>query len=72
MNSRKALESDGKAEDDPDMQRATNLVELHYGIKSNHMEGEDADLRQARLDVDRVLNKLEWKHDKMSVTKAQT
>jgi len=41
------------------MQRAIDLVELHYGVKMNHMQGEDEGLRQARRDVDRVLEKLE-------------
>ncbi|KAK4698184.1 hypothetical protein P7C71_g42, partial [Lecanoromycetidae sp. Uapishka_2] len=48
-------------EKDPDMQRATDLVELHYGVKMNHMQGEDAGLRQARRDVDQVLRKLDGK-----------
>ena len=48
-----------KAKEDPDMQRATDLVELHYGVKMKHMQGEDAGLRQARKEVDMVLEKLE-------------
>ena len=48
-----------KAEEDPDMQRAIDLVELHYGVKMKHMQGEDAALRQARREVDNVLEKLE-------------
>ena len=47
-----------KTEEDPDMQRATDLLELHYGVKTKHMQGEDAALRQARRDVDMVLEKL--------------
>ena len=43
------------------MQRAIDLVDLHYGVKMNHMQGEDEGLRQARRDVDRVLEKLERK-----------
>jgi hypothetical protein len=43
------------------MQRATDLVELHYGVKMNHIQGEGAELKQARLDVDRVLQTLEGK-----------
>lgn len=46
-------------ETEPDMQRATDLVDLHYGVKMNHMQGEDEGLKQARRDVDRVLEKLE-------------
>lgn len=48
-----------KAKEDPDMQRASDLVELHYGVKTKHMQGEDAGLRQARREVDMVLEKLE-------------
>ena len=47
-----------KAEEDPDMQRATDLVELHYSVKIRHKQGEDAGLQEARKDVDRVLKKL--------------
>ena len=45
-------------QDDPDMQRATDLVELHYGVKMNHVHGNDAALSQARADVESVLGKL--------------
>ena len=48
-----------KAKEDPDMQRATNIVELHYGIKVKHIQGDNAGLREARREVDRVLEKLE-------------
>ncbi|KAL8829039.1 MAG: hypothetical protein Q9170_006341 [Blastenia crenularia] len=44
---------------DPDMQRATDLMELHYGVKMKHVQGEDRGLMQARRDVDAVLAKLE-------------
>ena len=50
-----------KAVEDPDMQRATDLVELHYSVKMKHMQGDDAGLRQARREVDLVLQKLEGK-----------
>lgn len=40
------------------MQRAIDLVELHYGVKMKHVQGEDAALRQARGEVDVVLEKL--------------
>lgn len=43
------------------MQRATDLVELHYDVKMNHMRDAGAELKQARKDVDRVLDKLEEK-----------
>lgn len=48
-----------KAMADLDMERAIDLVELHYGVKMKHMQGEDAKLMQARRDVDMVLEKLE-------------
>lgn len=41
------------------MQRAIDLVNLHYDVKVKHMRGENAGLKQARADVDRVLRKLE-------------
>ena len=52
-------ELDVKVGEDSDMQRAIDLVELHYGVKMKHMQGEDAGLRQARREVDMVLDKLE-------------
>ena len=45
--------------EDADMQRETDLVDLHYGVKVKHMQGEDAGLRQARRDVEMVLEKLD-------------
>ena len=57
----KNIGSNSGVEEDPDMQRAIDLVDLHYGVKMNHMQGEDEGLRQARRDVDRVLEKLERK-----------
>ncbi|KAL8734772.1 MAG: hypothetical protein Q9181_003057 [Wetmoreana brouardii] len=48
---------DGK--DNPDMQRAMDLMELHHGVKLKHIRGEDQGLMQARRDVDAVLAKLE-------------
>lgn len=50
--------------DDVDMKRVIDLVELHYGVKMNYMQGEDAGLRKARTDVERVLEKLESKETK--------
>lgn len=41
------------------MQRAIDLLELHYGVKMKHIQGEGAGLKQARRDVDMVLEKLE-------------
>ena len=46
---------------DVDMKRVMDLVGLHYGVKMNYMQGEDAGLRKARTDVERVLEKLESK-----------
>ena len=50
-----------KTMEDPDMQRATDLVDLHYSVKMKHVQGDDAGLRQARREVDMVLHKLEGK-----------
>lgn len=55
-----AADSEGENQD-PDMQRAMDLVELHYGVKMKHVQeggGEDAALREARRRVDGVLEKL--------------
>ena len=46
-----------KEKEDPDMQRATDLVDLHYGVKMKHMQ-EEKGLRQARFEVDMVLENL--------------
>lgn len=44
--------SDGQMSTDPDLQRARDLVELHYGLKMRHVEvGLDKDLQKARDDV---------------------
>ena len=56
---RASITADEKAGEDPDMQRAIDLVDLHYGVKMKHAQGEDAALRQARKEVDMVLEKLE-------------
>lgn len=50
-----------KTTEDPDMQRATDLVDLHYNVKMKHVQGDDAGLMQARREVDMVLQKLEGK-----------
>jgi len=43
-----------------DLQRAKELVSLHYGVKVRFLEsGLDVDLLQARWDVDHVLRALE-------------
>ncbi|CAF9924713.1 MAG: hypothetical protein ALECFALPRED_002817 [Alectoria fallacina] len=51
-------EQSTKAKEDLDMQRATDLVELHYGVKMKHSQGEDAGLRRARREVDMLLENL--------------
>lgn len=48
-------------DNDVDMRRVVDLVGLHYGVKMNYKQGEDAGLRKARTDVERVLEKLESK-----------
>ncbi|KAL8762001.1 MAG: hypothetical protein Q9184_001948 [Pyrenodesmia sp. 2 TL-2023] len=55
---RKSVEPKGE-NNDPDMQRAMDLMELHYGVKIKHVQGEDRGLKQSRRDVDAVLAKLE-------------
>ncbi|KAL8796724.1 MAG: hypothetical protein Q9195_001114 [Heterodermia aff. obscurata] len=52
------LVSQESAAEDPDMQRATDLVELHYEVKVKHAQGLDDRLVQARRDVDRALEDL--------------
>ena len=54
--------SSGRNEDDLDMRRATDLVELHYGVKMKHKRGDDKDLQQARRDVDDVLKEAQDKN----------
>lgn len=46
------------AQTDEDVQRAKDLVELHYNVKMKHAEGHSGDLKQARSDVDAVLQRL--------------
>lgn len=43
---------------DLDMQRATDLVELHYGFKMKHSQGVDQDLLQAKKDVENIMGNL--------------
>ena len=56
--------TDADMDDDVDMKRVIDLVDLHYGVKMNYNQGEDAGLRKARTDVERVLEKLESKETK--------
>ncbi len=53
--------TEAEMDDDVDMKRVMDLVGLHYGIKVNYKQGEDAGLRKARTDVERVLEKMESK-----------
>ena len=46
---------------DVDMQRAIDLVALHYGVKMKHIQGDDEGLKQARRDVNAVLKGLSKK-----------
>ena len=43
------------SQDDPDLQRAMDLVDLHYGVKEKHKHGTDMELQKARQDVRRVM-----------------
>ena len=45
----------GNEKDDPDLQRAMDLVDLHYGVKEKHMRGVDMGLQRARRDVQRAM-----------------
>ena len=47
-----------KADEDPDLQRASDLLNLHQGVKMKHIQGEDTALTQARREVDMVMEKL--------------
>ena len=40
------------------MQRATDLVELHYGVKVKHAQGLDKGLVEARRSVEGVMERL--------------
>ncbi|KAJ5780650.1 hypothetical protein N7457_005810 [Penicillium paradoxum] len=47
------------AEDNTDLRRAKELVELHYEVKARHASGTvDEELSQARRDVRRILREL--------------
>ncbi|KAL9625905.1 MAG: hypothetical protein Q9204_007744, partial [Flavoplaca sp. TL-2023a] len=50
---------DHKTKNDPDMERAMDLIELHQGVKMTHLRGQDHGLAQARKEVDAVLAELE-------------
>lgn len=61
MNTRpEGGQKDGSSadEDDPDLQRARDLLSLHADVKLAHADGTDKELIQAREAVDRVLRGL--------------
>ena len=43
---------------DPDLKRAKDLLELHATVKVAHQDGTDAELNRAREDVERVMRTL--------------
>lgn len=48
-----------KSESDPDMQRADELVSLHYNVKVHHLNsGLDPEILEARRRVEEVINAL--------------
>ena len=55
-----STQSSGKdGQSDPDLQRAKDLIALHYDVKVKHQQsGLDDDLLQARRDVYNVLSQL--------------
>ena len=56
------MASDERSKGDTDLQRAKNLVELHYGVKLKYVEeGMDADVQKAREDVGLVYRHLSGK-----------
>ncbi|KAK1067618.1 hypothetical protein LTR12_015936 [Friedmanniomyces endolithicus] len=44
--------------DDPDLQRARNLVQLHASVKVAHQDGTDRELNEAREAVAKVMREL--------------
>lgn len=48
----------GTTENDVDLCRATDLLELHYDVKMKHVRGEEKGLIRARKDVEGVLEML--------------
>ena len=43
---------------DVDLQRAINLMDLHYGFKMKHVQNLDMGLQKARFDVNGAVEKL--------------
>lgn len=44
--------------DDVDLQRAIDLMDLHYGLKMKHVQSLDMGLQRARHEVNRALQRL--------------
>lgn len=44
--------------DDVDLQRAVDLMDLHYGLKMKHVQSLDRGLQKARFEVDGALQRL--------------
>lgn len=44
--------------DDVDLQRAIDLMDLHYGLKMKHVQSLDRGLQKARFEVDGALQRL--------------
>ncbi|EMC95382.1 hypothetical protein BAUCODRAFT_539120 [Baudoinia panamericana UAMH 10762] len=45
-------------DNDPDLKRARDLLELHAEVKVAHQHGNDRELSEARQAVDRIMNEL--------------
>ncbi|KAI9828725.1 MAG: hypothetical protein M1832_001830 [Thelocarpon impressellum] len=54
----KAAPSPGAEENNADLARAFDLMELHKTVKLRHAEGVDAGLQRARRDVEEVMGTL--------------
>ncbi|KZF25918.1 hypothetical protein L228DRAFT_264355 [Xylona heveae TC161] len=48
--------------DDPDLQRANDVMELHAAVKLKHSHGVDEALQRSRADVRRILSSLTTSH----------
>ncbi|MCJ1361334.1 hypothetical protein MMC16_000432 [Acarospora aff. strigata] len=59
INPQKDTDTDTDA--DPDLQRALDLVDLHYSVKVKLVQGPDVGLQRARADVEGVLRRFRGK-----------
>ncbi|KAK3054411.1 hypothetical protein LTR09_004679 [Extremus antarcticus] len=50
--------SDANEQDDPDLKRAKDLLDLHANVKLAHQDGIDKELNEAREAVEKVLRTL--------------